>query len=81
MLAIRPKTGEIACFYQFTPNDVYEFLLLLRRQQDHAPGFVTAEGREDSAAGAEVRVIHVGALDGLWHTQRNSSKLSGGHSS
>jgi alcohol dehydrogenase (cytochrome c) len=24
MLAIRPKTGEIACFYQYTPNDVYD---------------------------------------------------------
>ena len=24
VLAIRPKTGEIACFYQFTPNDVYD---------------------------------------------------------
>ena len=24
MLAIRPKTGEIACYYQYTPNDVYD---------------------------------------------------------
>jgi alcohol dehydrogenase (cytochrome c) len=24
VLAIRPKTGEIACFYQYTPNDVYD---------------------------------------------------------
>jgi alcohol dehydrogenase (cytochrome c) len=24
LLAIRPKTGEIACYYQFTPNDVYD---------------------------------------------------------
>jgi len=24
VLAIRPKTGEIACHYQFTPNDVYD---------------------------------------------------------
>ena len=24
VLAIRPKTGEIACYYQFTPNDVYD---------------------------------------------------------
>jgi alcohol dehydrogenase (cytochrome c) len=24
MLAIRPKTGEIACHYQYTPNDVYD---------------------------------------------------------
>jgi alcohol dehydrogenase (cytochrome c) len=24
VIAIRPKTGEIACFYQFTPNDVYD---------------------------------------------------------
>jgi len=24
VLAIRPKTGEVACFYQFTPNDVYD---------------------------------------------------------
>jgi alcohol dehydrogenase (cytochrome c) len=24
VLAIRPKTGEIACFYQFTPNDIYD---------------------------------------------------------
>jgi alcohol dehydrogenase (cytochrome c) len=24
MLAIRPKTGEIACFYQYTPNDIYD---------------------------------------------------------
>ena len=24
MLAIRPKTGEIACYFQFTPNDVYD---------------------------------------------------------
>jgi len=24
MLAIRPKTGEIACYYQFTPNDIYD---------------------------------------------------------
>ena len=24
MLAIRPKTGDIACYYQFTPNDVYD---------------------------------------------------------
>src|SRR5215469_9009769 len=24
MLAIKPKTGEIACYYQFTPNDIYD---------------------------------------------------------
>ena len=24
MLAIRPKTGEIACYFQYTPNDVYD---------------------------------------------------------
>jgi alcohol dehydrogenase (cytochrome c) len=24
VLAIRPKTGEMACFFQFTPNDVYD---------------------------------------------------------
>jgi alcohol dehydrogenase (cytochrome c) len=24
VLAIRPKTGEIACYFQFTPNDVYD---------------------------------------------------------
>ena len=24
VLALRPKTGEIACYYQFTPNDVYD---------------------------------------------------------
>ena len=24
MLAIRPKTGEIVCYYQYTPNDVYD---------------------------------------------------------
>ena len=24
VLAIRPKTGEIACHYQYTPNDVYD---------------------------------------------------------
>src|SRR5262249_57748469 len=24
VLAIRPKTGEIACWYQYTPNDVYD---------------------------------------------------------
>ena len=24
VLAIRPKSGEVACFYQFTPNDVYD---------------------------------------------------------
>ncbi len=24
MLAIRPKTGEIACYYQYTPNDIYD---------------------------------------------------------
>lgn len=24
MLAIHPKTGEIACYYQFTPNDIYD---------------------------------------------------------
>ena len=24
MLAIRPKTGEIACYYQYTPNDLYD---------------------------------------------------------
>jgi alcohol dehydrogenase (cytochrome c) len=24
VLAIRPKTGEVACYYQFTPNDVYD---------------------------------------------------------
>jgi alcohol dehydrogenase (cytochrome c) len=24
VLAIRPRTGEIACFYQYTPNDVYD---------------------------------------------------------
>lgn len=25
VLAIRPKTGEIVCHYQYTPNDVYDF--------------------------------------------------------
>ena len=24
VLAIRPQTGEIACYYQYTPNDVYD---------------------------------------------------------
>jgi alcohol dehydrogenase (cytochrome c) len=24
VLAIRPKTGEIACFFQYTPNDIYD---------------------------------------------------------
>jgi alcohol dehydrogenase (cytochrome c) len=24
LLAIRPKTGEIACYFQYTPNDVYD---------------------------------------------------------
>jgi len=24
VLAIRPKTGELACYYQYTPNDVYD---------------------------------------------------------
>ena len=24
VLAIRPKTGEVVCFYQYTPNDVYD---------------------------------------------------------
>jgi alcohol dehydrogenase (cytochrome c) len=24
VLAIRPKTGEIVCYYQYTPNDVYD---------------------------------------------------------
>jgi alcohol dehydrogenase (cytochrome c) len=24
VLAIRPKTGEISCYYQYTPNDVYD---------------------------------------------------------
>ena len=24
LLAIRPKTGEIVCYYQYTPNDVYD---------------------------------------------------------
>jgi alcohol dehydrogenase (cytochrome c) len=24
VLAIRPKTGEVACYYQYTPNDVYD---------------------------------------------------------
>src|SRR4249920_3761996 len=24
MLAIRPKTGEIACYFQYTPNDIYD---------------------------------------------------------
>jgi alcohol dehydrogenase (cytochrome c) len=24
VLAIRPKTGEVACFFQYTPNDVYD---------------------------------------------------------
>jgi alcohol dehydrogenase (cytochrome c) len=24
LIAIRPKTGELVCFYQYTPNDVYD---------------------------------------------------------
>ena len=24
VLAIRPKTGELVCFFQYTPNDVYD---------------------------------------------------------
>src|SRR5262245_43871740 len=24
LLAIRPKTGEVACYFQYTPNDVYD---------------------------------------------------------
>src|SRR2546428_14012813 len=24
VLAIRPKTGEIACYFQYTPNDIYD---------------------------------------------------------
>jgi alcohol dehydrogenase (cytochrome c) len=24
MLAIRPKTGELACYFQYTPNDIYD---------------------------------------------------------
>ena len=45
VLAFRPKTGEIACYYQFTPNDVYdvdgndEFVLAdIQRQRTAAQG-------------------------------------------
>src|SRR5207253_10376131 len=24
VLAIRPKTGEVACYFQYTPNDIYD---------------------------------------------------------
>ena len=24
VLALRPKTGEVVCYYQYTPNDVYD---------------------------------------------------------
>src|SRR4029434_8215185 len=24
VLAVRPKTGEIVCYFQYTPNDVYD---------------------------------------------------------
>ena len=52
VLAIRPKTGEIACYYQFTPNDVYDVdgtdeLLLADLQVDGRPRKVMIQANKN----------------------------------
>ena len=41
VLAIRPKTGEVACYFQYTPNDVYD----VDGTDEHVLADIRIEGR------------------------------------
>jgi alcohol dehydrogenase (cytochrome c) len=52
VLAIRPKTGEIVCYYQYTPNDIYDVdgvdeLLLADIQVDGRPRKVMVQANKN----------------------------------
>src|SRR5262249_38675854 len=53
--------------------------LLPRRQLHHAPRLIVAQRREDLAADAEIRMVHVRRLHGLRKAQRQLAGFLGGH--
>jgi alcohol dehydrogenase (cytochrome c) len=69
VLAFRPKTGELACYYQFTPNDVYDV--------DGTDEFVLADIR----AGGEPRKVMIQANKNgfMYVIDRTNCKLIAAH--
>jgi len=51
--------------------------LLVWRQHDHAPGLVVVQGCEYPAVHPEVRVPHVGALDGVGQAEHDATEVFG----
>ena len=48
VLAIRPKTGEVACYFQYTPNDVYDVDATDEQVLADIPGGRPASESDDS---------------------------------
>jgi alcohol dehydrogenase (cytochrome c) len=69
VLAFRPKTGGLACYYQFTPNDVYDV--------DGTDEFVLADIR----AGGEPRKVMIQANKNgfMYVIDRTNCKLIAAH--
>jgi alcohol dehydrogenase (cytochrome c) len=69
VLVIRPKTGEIVCYYQYTPNDVYDV--------DATDEQVLADIR----VGGQVRKVMIQADKNgfLYVVDRTNCKLIGAH--
>ena len=58
---------------------LHESLLLIRRQDDHAPFVVGVQRGKDAVADAKVGMIHVGALDGVLHAESDAAEVVVGH--
>jgi alcohol dehydrogenase (cytochrome c) len=69
VLAIRPKTGEVACYFQYTPNDVYDV--------DGTDEHVLADVR----VGGELRKVMIQANKNgfLYVLDRTNCKLIAAH--
>lgn len=53
----------------------HERMLLIRCELDHSPLEIGMDSCENPAVGAEVRVPHVSTLDGVLHSQCDTSEL------
>jgi hypothetical protein len=58
----------------------HERMLLVWCELDHSPFVIGMYGCEDPAVGPEVRMPHVGTLDGVRHAQRNTAEVVRIHS-
>jgi alcohol dehydrogenase (cytochrome c) len=68
VLAFRPKTGELACYYQFTPNDVYDV--------DGTDEFVLADVKMNGVNGQPRKVMIQANKNGFMYVlDRTNCKL------